>query len=333
MDYKKIIIEELTILKKKEQQDGNIFKVKAYKNAITSIENLDTVSSIEDLEGVKGIGKSIKEKIIEIFETGKLEATKDLKEQFKGSNVVEQLMNVYGIGRVKANKLKREGITSIEDLRKKSEEDPKLLNKNQKVGLLHYEDLLLRIPRNEMEKHEKKVFKLLSQVSPSLEGVIVGSYRRGLESSGDIDVLIKWSKSSSFAEGKRTLKKIVEYMIEKKYVTDVLVQGDKKFMGVSKISKDGKARRLDILLTPEKEFGFAVLYFTGSDNFNVALRSVALKKGYSMNEHGFTPKEGVEPAPELKTEEEILNFLGFNMIEPKLRVDETILDKNKIKSS
>ena len=332
MDYKKIIIEELTILKKKEQQDGNTFKVRAYTNAITNIKSLDTVSSIEDLEGVKGIGKSIKAKIMEIFETGKLEATEELK-QAKGSNVVEQLMNVYGIGRVKANKLKKEGITSIEDLRKKSEEDPKLLNKNQKVGLLHYEDLLLRIPRNEMEKHEKKVFKLLSHVSPSLEGVIVGSYRRGLESSGDIDVLIKWSKSSSFAEGKRTLKKIVEYMIEKEYVTDVLAQGDKKFMGVSKISKDEKARRLDILLTPEKEFGFAVLYFTGSDKFNVALRSVALEKGYSMNEHGFTPKEGVEPAPELKTEEEILNFLGFNMIEPKLRVDETILDKNKIKSS
>lgn len=331
MDYKDIIIAELTILKKKEKENGNVFKERAYSNAITNIKKVEKVEKIEDLEGVKGIGKSIKSKIIEILETGKLEATEELKKKVdQGTNVVEQFMNVYGIGRVKAKKLNEDGINSIEELRKKSEEDPKLLNKNQKIGIIYYEDFLERIPREEMKKHEKDIFKLLREISPKLEGVIVGSYRRGLESSGDIDVLIKWPKSSSVLEGKKTLKNIVEYMKEKNYVTDVLAQGDKKFMGVSKINKSAKARRIDILLTPEEEFGFAVLYFTGSDKFNVALRSVALDKGYSMNEHGFTPKEGVIPAPELRTEEEILNFLGFNMIAPKLRTDGSILDKNKI---
>lgn len=331
MDYKNIIIEELTILKKKEKENGNVFKERAYSNAISNIKKVDKVESLDDLKDVKGIGKSIKAKIIEIFETGKLEATEEIKAAaIKGPSLIEQFMNVYGIGRVKANKLIKEGINSIDELRKKSEEDPKLLNKNQKLGLIYYENFLERIPRTEMKQHEKTIMKLLKEISPKLEGIIVGSYRRGLESSGDIDVLIKWPKTSSFAEGKKTLKNIIEHMKSNGYVTDVLAQGDKKFMGVSKINKSSKARRLDILLTPEEEFGFAVLYFTGSDKFNVALRSVALEKGYSLNEHGFTPKEGVASAPELKSEEEILKFLGFNMIKPELRKDGFILDKNRI---
>lgn len=146
---------------------------------------------------------------------------------------------------------------------------------------------------------------------------IVGSYRRGEESSGDIDVLLKSSNAEDCLN-------VVNKLKELKYITDTLALGDKKFMGVCKIGEN-KYRRLDILLTPEDQYGYAMLYFTGSMKFNIAVRKRALERGYSLNEHGFTPSEGV---PLLKTEEEILNFLGIKMIDPKKRKDEKILLKN-----
>jgi len=72
------------------------------------------------------------------------------------------------------------------------------------------------------------------------------------------------------------------------------------------------------------------MYFTGSDKFNVAVRKLALEKGYSMNEHGFTPKEGIPEAPFLGSEEEIFRFLGLEMIPPNKRKDEAILLKKKL---
>ena len=69
MDYKNIILEELTVLKQKEQQDGNMFKAIAYGKVIGQIAGLSKVEKIEDLNAITGIGKSIKEKLEEIFKS------------------------------------------------------------------------------------------------------------------------------------------------------------------------------------------------------------------------------------------------------------------------
>lgn len=330
MDYRTLIVSELNVLRKKEQQEGNTFKVVAYSKVIGQIQQLPKVESMEDLREVKGIGKSILPKLEEIFETGKLKAAQEARKD-KKMDIVDAFMNIYGVGRVKAQKLvTEEKMGSIEELRKGVEARPSLLNENQKVGLLYYEDFLERIPREEMVKHEKKITKMLHSVSKDLEMVVVGSYRRGEPSSGDIDVLIKWPSHSSAEQKKKTLEAIVQHMTEDGYVTDTLALGEKKFMGVCKIQEGAKARRLDLLLTPEREYGFAIMYFTGSDKFNVAVRKVALEKGYSMNEHGFTPKEGAAAPPLLGTEEDIFRFLGFQMIPPKERKDGKILDKKKL---
>jgi DNA polymerase/3'-5' exonuclease PolX len=76
-------------------------------------------------------------------------------------------------------------------------------------------------------------------------------------------------------------------------------------------------------MTPEEEFAYAILYFTGSQNFNVAFRSYALEKGYSLNEHTLKPmKEGVPPVPSMKTEKDIFAFLGLEYVEPEQRIGE-----------
>lgn len=305
MDYKPIIIEELNILRQKEQQDGNTFKAIAYGKVINQIGKLTKVGSIEDLDTVTGIGKSIKEKLEEIFKTGILKQAEEVKKDIK-IPVINALMQIFGVGRVKANKLvKDNGITSLEDLREKIKTSPDLLNDNQKIGLTYYEDFLERIPRTEMLKHEKKILSVLKEFN--LEGEIVGSFRRGEKSSGDIDVLIK-------SDDSKLLEQIVEKFKEKEYITHTLALGQKKCMAVSQINKKAKSRRLDLLITSSEEYPFALLYFTGSDKFNVAMRKHALTKGFSLNEHGFTPK-----VPLMKTEEDIFKFIDYPYVLPMNR--------------
>uniref|UniRef100_A0A6C0CR25 DNA-directed DNA polymerase n=1 Tax=viral metagenome TaxID=1070528 RepID=A0A6C0CR25_9ZZZZ len=318
MDYKDIIISELGILRKKEQQEGNTFKAIAYSKILQQLKSKPMIRSIEDLKDVKGIGERIQKKLEEIFETGQLEAAEEARKDIR-IEMIDTFMNIYGIGRVKAIELVRENkITSIEALREAIKIQPNLLNTNQTIGLTYYEDLLERIPRTEMKKHEKIIKNIITKVSKSLEIELVGSYRRGEPTSGDIDVLIKWPMTQSMAEGKSTLKKIVEELEFHPYVIEKLALGEKKFMGICQLPGE-KTRRLDILLTPEPEYGFAVMYFTGSDKFNIEVRRIALEKGYSMNEHGFTPKEGIDVTPLLLNETEIFNFLGYRYIQPKYR--------------
>ena len=107
------------------------------------------------------------------------------------------------------------------------------------------------------------------------------------------------------------------------YVTDVLAKGDKKFMGYARLpgaTPDSPHRRLDLLLTPKDEYPYAVLYFTGSDRFNVAMRQRALDLGYTLNEHGMKPT-GSEPAPPVMSDErDIFRFLKMEYKEPSERV-------------
>ena len=99
-----------------------------------------------------------------------------------------------------------------------------------------------------------------------------------------------------------------------------LAHGAPKFMGICTLGKL-PPRRLDILLTPPEEYGYALLYFTGSQQFNIKVRHHALSKGYTLNEHVLSvdPKwKGLPPPPipPLKTEEAILAFLGIKFIDP-----------------
>ena len=101
-------------------------------------------------------------------------------------------------------------------------------------------------------------------------------------------------------------------------------------MAFVKLNKDSKARRLDLLITPEKEYAYAELYFTGSDSFNVAFRKYALSKGYTLNEHIMKPKTDAKEVPELKAEKDIFDFLGLEYKEPHDRKDESsIIEKKK----
>jgi len=314
-DYKPLILNALETLRKKDVAEKRVFQARAYKKVIDQLKTLERpVHTIEDLSHIEGAGQKIKDKFAEIIETGSLRAAERVKAEFP-FELYDALQKIYGVGPVKAKDLiEQDKITSVEDLRTKLQHNPKLLNHTQKIGLNYYYDINERIPRNEMNAHAAL---LMASLPHTLEGTIVGSYRRQAATSGDIDMLLKGSQG--FKEYISTLKK-------NHYIVEILAEGDKKCLAIAKLNASSKGRRLDLLVTPESEYAYAILYFTGSDIFNVAMRRYALTLGYTLNEHTITPvREDVGEPPEMETEKDIFDFLGLKYVEPQDRLGEAAI--------
>ena len=331
-----LIVRELTTMKKKVQAKREFFKVRVYNTAIKIIEddfkNIPITSGAQ-LKPFKGVGNKIVEKIDEILKTGKLLAAEKVREDPK-IEFIHNLQKVYGIGPSKANDLvNKYNITNIEDLRKrkheKGENGRDILDDVKKKGLKYYEDILKRIPRGEMVLHnnfiKKCVEKLNTEHNLQIEYIVAGSFRRGDESSGDIDVLI-----TSKLNNKKVFNMLIKELNDKKYMQDELVHGTKKFHGMCKLPRKMYSRRIDIMYTTPLEYPFAILYFTGSGSFNPLMRSYCLSKGYRLNEYGlfkFDQKfykenkkiKKIGDGVKVSIEEDIFMFLGIPYIEPKNR--------------
>ncbi len=331
MDYRAVLVDALQTLKKRELAQKAPFKARAYDTVLRQIEQLSgPIRTMGDLAGIKGVGEKIREKAEEIFATGQLRAAEKAKAS-PSLSAHDALQGVYGVGPAKAAELIQQGITSIAALRHAVKENPVILNEKQHIGLHYYEDLLQRIPLQEMTAHEA----LLLQECP-LPAELVGSYRRGAPSSGDIDVLLRVPPHQTPKDTKAMFYQFVQRLIDKGYIKAVLALGEHKCMAICALGADTPARRLDLLVTPDQEYPFALLYFTGSDRFNVAVRQHALTKGYTLNEHRISrvtpvvPSELgdhllVTPIPVMHTEEDILHFLELEYVPPMERVDATSL--------
>lgn len=314
MDSTQLILDSLETMRKGDVARGEKFAALAYAKAMKGIRELGKpITCIADVADVPGVGKKIKAKIEEILTTGKLEAAERTKKELN-LDIYDMLLKVHGIGPVKARELvNKHSIKSIAELREKQGD---LLNEVQKMGLKYYEDILERIPRAEMLQHDA----LLQEHLPrKATGIVVGSFRREAETSGDIDMLLTFPADVSAAKQKKRFTEFVDALKEAGYIKDILALGAKKCMAVVALP-DQKARRLDLLLTPHDEFAYSILYFTGSDKFNVAFRKHALTKGYTLNEHTMKPlKETTLLPPLMSTEEDIFRFLGLQYVEPKNR--------------
>jgi NAD-dependent DNA ligase len=227
------------------------------------------------------------------------------------------LADVYGIGPKKAKELVDNGIKTIEQLR----ENQQMLNDVQKVGLKYYEDILKRIPRSEIQEYEQifdRDFKKVATAHSHFE--IVGSYRRGAQSSGDIDVIITSDAPSVFTN-------FIDLLIKQKIIIEVLSRGPTKCLVIAKIPSSNSVRRVDFLYTSHEEFPFAVLYFTGSKIFNTVMRHQAQSMGLTMNEHGLYTiqedgkKKGKKVDFQFHNEKDIFDYLNMEYKKPDERAD------------
>ena len=307
--YNEEFIELLEKLNNIMLKRGEPFRARAYQKAQESIMTYtDNIFSPNQLKELPGIGPTIMDKLTEFVQTGTLKVLENEK-----TNPLNIFTDIYGVGPKKAEELVAAGIKTIAQLRGNQQ----LLNDIQKLGLTNYEDILEKIPRSEIEEY-RAVFETTFSQSSNDKMEIVGSYRRGLKSSGDIDVIITSSNPKIFTI-------FINELIRKQIISHVLSKGPTKCLVITKLLNKNKARRVDFLYTTPEEFPFAILYFTGSKTFNTVMRQYALNKGYTFNEHGIyhfeNKQKGEKVAKEFNTEKDIFDFLGLQYKTPQERQD------------
>ena len=322
-DFIKIMSELQEIM----MRQGEPFRAKAYREASEAIMMYNgDITDPKQLEGVRHIGKTIMSKFIEYMDTGTLAIL-----ERERTNPLNVLTKVYGVGPKKAKEFISKGITTLDDLRKNED----LLTDGMKIGLKYYDDIEDRIPRSEIDDYNTLLSDVFEKTTPpGSEFQIVGSYRRGAKTSGDIDMIIT-NKDNNRA----TMYMFIDKLIADKIVIEVLSRGKTKCLAVARLpgkqssckqssgkqSSCKRARRVDFMYAPPTEFAFATLYFTGSKAFNTVQRQRALDLGYTMNEHGFhkmvDKMKGEKVSGVFPDEKAIFDFLGMEYREPNQRID------------
>ena len=211
-------------------------------------------------------------------------------------------------------------------------------NHEQLIGIKYFYDMCEKIPRSEIIKMEKFVQIVVKHINPDFIIGCCGSYRRGRDRSGDMDCLLTHPELKTQEdidefqyENGNVLSVIVELLTNKGFLTDHLTEGGKtKYMGLCKLPNRREYtlhRRIDIRFVPYNSYGTALLYFTGSKNFNTQMRNVALQMGYTLSEYGLfkyeynkDKKKKVKgeqvPTP---TEEDVFKVLKMEYKTPKER--------------
>ncbi|KAM6341978.1 DNA polymerase beta isoform 2-T3 [Podargus strigoides] len=267
-----------------------IHKYNAYRKAASVISRYPSkIRSGAEAKKLDGVGAKIAEKIDEFLSTGKLRKLEKIRQDDTSASI-SLLTRVTGIG--------------------------------------YFEDFEKRIPREEMLQMQEIVLKEVEKLDPSYIATVCGSFRRGAESSGDMDVLLTHPDfTSESSKQPKLLRQVVEQLEKVHFVTDMLSKGDTKFMGVCQLpdKEDGTAyphRRIDIRLIPKDQYYCGVLYFTGSDIFNKNMRTHALEMGFTINEYTIRPLGVTGVAGEalpVECEKDIFDYIQWKYREPKDR--------------
>jgi DNA ligase-1 len=312
-EKKNRVIKIFTEIMDHEFAQGEKFKGNSYKKVLPALKKLssDYDLSVDNLKKINGLGKGLLEKIEQIKETDTCPLYDKIKDYHDPK---KDFMNIHGVGPKNAEKLVKSGFTSIDDLRK-CKDIGEHLNDVQQLGLKYYEDMLIRIPREEIFRHEnylKQIIKILDVPKGSVHFTIAGSYRRGKEDSGDIDILFS-SKS------KKKYDEFIDKLKEANYLVDDLARGPKKYNGMCRYGRNA-CRRIDIMYTKPCEYPFAIMYFTGSMEFNTMVRQKCLDRGLSLNEYSLKDNNTKKVVDhKFVSEKNIFDYLGMEYVDPTRR--------------
>lgn len=301
-----------------EIKDENIFKVKAYYKAAENIsalaEDIEDIRRENRLSEIPGIGKALEEKIIEYLDTGKIRAYEELAREIPES--ILELVNIPSIGPKKAKLFWQQlKITTIDQLAKAAESGKLLGLPGIKEKTI---ENIVRGIRVVKEGQERMNIALASEIAeqfivalkalPEVKEIsVAGSLRRMRETIRDIDILVDSSNP----------KKVMDTFVHLPQVKSINAHGETKSSIVT-----SENVQVDLRVVEPESFGAALLYFTGSKNFNIKLRQIAIKKNMKINEYGvFSVKGEKEKLLASRTEEDCLKVLDIPYVAPELRED------------
>jgi DNA polymerase (family 10) len=290
------------------------FKTRAYRMAAQTIEAMDedveTFLKQGTLESIPGIGEALAKKITELLTTGKLKYLEDLKKEVPTGLV--DLLSIPGLGPKKvAAMYSKLGITTLKELQEAAAAGKlrglfgfgETTEKNilRGIQLLEKTSGRVLLDRAYMDGMEYITYLKTCKQIQNID--IAGSLRRMKETIGDIDILVSSKDPDS----------VMDCFVAFPMVERVLAKGSTK---TSVLLNDNL--QVDLRVVEEKSYGAALQYFTGSKDHNVTLRSLAIKKGFKLNEYGLFDKD-TERFIVGKTEADIYKKIGFPYIEPELR--------------
>ena len=296
-----------------EIQGANPFRIRAYRKAAQTIEGLPhSVTSMlaegADLSELPGIGEDLAAKIQEIVETGHLALLEQVSSQLPGQ--LAELAKIPGLGPKRVKMLYDTlGIQDLKGLAKAA--------RTGKIRQLHgfgaktEENILAetvqrssgekRIKLNTAEQFAEPIIDFLQGIKGVKDAIVAGSYRRRKETIGDLDILV------ASADGTSIMNRFVAYEEVEKIVS-------KGTTRATVMLRSGL--QVDLRVVPEESYGAALQYFTGSKAHNIAVRSLAIKKGLKINEYGVFRGETRIAG---QTEEEVYAQVGLPYFEPELR--------------
>lgn len=315
-DIANVLHEIGLLLEMGEQNDPNItFRIRSYiraHNIITSlsysVEEVYRKSGLKGLMEIPSIGKAMASKIEEYLKTGKIQYLEDLR-----SKTPVKINEFYGLQGVGPKTIKilygYLGVKDLSDLEKAASQGklrniPGFSQKKEeailkKIGLKKKRERYLL---GEIYPMVKQIEIRLSKVEGVRNAVAAGSFRRMKETIGDVD----------FVVASNQVERVTDYFVSMQEIAEVLSRGPTKTFVRLNNGMDA-----DLLVVPEKSFGAALQYFTGSKEHGVAMRKIALTRDLHLNEWGVFDNWQNRIAG--SNEEDVYRALDLKWIPPEMR--------------
>ena len=302
-----------------EFDGANPFRIRAYRNGARVLRDLaEPVTDIladpnRKLTDLAGIGKDLAEKCAILISTGELPMLEEVRGRVP--TTVLDLLKIPGLGPKKGAVLYRElGIETLDALRAACESDQiQSLKgfgaKTQQAildGIAFASSAGDRIKWAKADVIAQSLLAHLRQCDAIEKMEMAGSYRRGKETVGDLDILVVSTDAMQ----------VMDHLADYAEIADVLARGDTKMS----IRLNNKLQ-VDLRVVREESFGAALQYFTGSKEHNVVLRGMAKKRGLKINEYGVFRVGESEEYLAGRSEEEIYAALDLPHFPPELRED------------
>lgn len=296
-------------------EGSNPFRIRAYQAAARTIENLsDSIIARdergEDLTKLSGIGKDLAAKIHEIAETGSFQKLEELRKRVPQGLI--DMLHLPNLGARRVRMLRTElGVTTLSQLEKAAQENR--IQELEGFGEKMEQKILAEIQRFQSEEKRYLYAEAEDVIQPLLTHLrklshirsldVAGSFRRSKETVGDIDLLVVSVKP----------EEVMDHFVSYDQVETVYGKGKTK----SSVRLT-YGIQIDLRVVPAESYGAALLYFTGSKAHNIALRSRAQERGWTINEYRLS--DGKKSLAG-KTEQEIYEALDLAFVPPVLRED------------
>ena len=296
-----------------EIEDANPFRVRAYRNAARLLQGLSSdvktmVEAGEDLTELPGIGDDLAKKIIEIVTTGHCSFLEKLEKQTPPA--LTELLKVPGLGPKRVKALWHElDVETVDQLTRAAREGrirsvPGFGEKTETRILEALQAQIAAVPRFPIAiaaPYAAALVHYLQNIPGVRRVVVAGSFRRGRDTVGDLDILATATADSP----------VMERFIAYEDVAEVLSQGTTRATVILR-----NKLQVDLRAVDESAYGAALHYFTGSKAHNIAIRRMGQDMGLKVNEYGlFHGKERIAG----ETEESVYAAVGLPYIEPELR--------------